>query len=183
MAGRTNLKMKEAKKLKKISMAVRLSLATASLVILILSIFSFTSCCNLSSLADRLIKIQDLSESIPTVKESIDEGTSGSEGEITGEETTSSTEAATTSASEGEAGSQEYGIAYFEVTSSSESDHFEHRVGNIYAVSADGAGKKLIYSDINNKYDLGNIFGASPDGTKILGMLTEGGGEHTVPFV
>ena len=66
-------------------------------------------------------------------------------------------------------------VAYFEVTSSSESNHFEHRVGNIYAVSAGDTDKKLIYSDIENKYDLGNIFGASPDGTKILGMLAEGG--------
>jgi hypothetical protein len=72
-------------------------------------------------------------------------------------------------------GSKEYKVAYFEVTSSSESKHFEHRVGNIYAVSVGGADKKLVYSDIENEFDLGNIFSASPDGTKILGMLADGG--------
>jgi hypothetical protein len=169
--------MKEAKKSKSRRIAGKSFLIAAFLVILTLFVFSFTSCCNLSSLADRFIKTQGSDKSSSTVKESINNngGTPGSEEESTIKEAPSPTEAATKSTPGSEAGTKEYGIAYFEVTSSSESNHFEHRVGNIYAVSADGADKKLIYSDINDKYDLGNIFGASPDGTKILGMLADGG--------
>jgi len=171
---------KEAKKLKIIRVAIKSSCAIAFLIILTLIIFSFTSCCNLSSIASRFLKTQDLSESKSTTEESAgdSDGAPGTESGPAGDETTSASEAAedsTASPSGSGAGSQEYGIAYFEVTSSSESNHFEHRVGNIYAVSADGADKKLIYSDIDNEYDLGNIFGASPDGTKILGMLADGG--------
>lgn len=66
-------------------------------------------------------------------------------------------------------------LAYFEVGSDPQSNHFEHRVGYIYSVNPDVSSKKLIYSDLNEKYDLGFIYGASPDGKKILGMLTEGG--------
>ena len=171
---------KAAKKSKSSRITGKLSLAIASIIILSLFIFSFTSCCNLSSLASKLIKTKDLSKSESTAKESIDNSgsTSAAEGDSAGGQTTSASEAAEappagTSGSDG--GSKEYSIAYFEVTSSSESNHFEHRVGNIYAVSAGDTDKKLIYSDIKNKYDLGSIFGASPDGTKILGMLAEGG--------
>jgi hypothetical protein len=166
--------MKEVKKSKDPGIAGKVFLISAFLIILTLFIFSFTSCCNLSSLASRVIKTQDLSESESTAKDSIGGATSETEGETTGD-TTLPTETGITGATGGEAGVQEYGIAYFEVTSSSESNHFEHRVGNIYAVSADGADKKLIYSDIDNEYDLSNIFSASPDGTKILGMLADGG--------
>ncbi len=172
--------MKEVKKPKNLSIAGKLFISAAFLIVLTLLIFTFTSCCNLSSLADRFIKNTDLNESGPTGQESIsdNESTSQAKEETPGEETTSASEAAeasTAGTSGSSAGTQEYGIAYFEVTSSSESNHFEHRVGNIYAISADGADKKLIYSDIDNEYDLGNIFGASPDGTKILGMLADGG--------
>ena len=136
--------------------------------------------CNLSSLASGFIKTQDLGESEPTAKESTggSNGTSAAEGENAGDEKTSASEtaeASTSGTSGSETGAQKYSIAYFEVTSSSESKHFEHRVGNIYAVSPGGADKKLIYSDIDNEYDLDNVFGASPDGTKILGMLADGG--------
>ena len=187
MTGGVDFKMKEAKKSKRIRIVGKLSQLIAFLVILTLFIFSFTSCCNLSSLADMFIKSRDFSKSDETVKESIDDSDSDndsmsvSEVEMTGEEATSSTEASTINASDSEEGTQEYSVAYFEVTSSSESKHFEHRVGNIYTVSADGEDKKLIYSDIDNysnndnKFDLGSIFGASPDGTKILGMLADGG--------
>ena len=66
-------------------------------------------------------------------------------------------------------------VAYFDVGSSLESDHFEHRVANVFVVNPDGSDKKLIYSDIDEKYDLGFIYSTSPDGKKVLGMLTEGG--------
>ena len=178
--GGTGFMSKAVKKSKSPRITGKLSLAIASILILTLFIFSFTSCCNLSSLASRLIKTKDLSESGLTAKESIDnsESTSATEGDSAGSQTTPASEAAeapTAGPSGSDTGSKEYSVAYFEVTSSSESNHFEHRVGNIYAVSAVGADKKLIYSDIKDKYDLGSIFGASPDGTKILGMLSDGG--------
>lgn len=62
----------------------------------------------------------------------------------------------------------EYQIAYFEVGIDENSNHFEHRVANIYAMSIDGTTKRLIYSDINDKYALTSIYDISPDGTKIL---------------
>lgn len=172
---------KEAKKSRYSGTAGHLFLLISSLIIFTLIVFSFTSCCNLSSLMSGLKKTQNLSESEPASKEGIgdSDNSSKTEGKTNaGDEITSATEDAEVPASDtsgSDTGSQEYGIAYFEVTSSAESNHFEHRVGNIYSVSADGADKKLIYSDIENEYDLGNIFGASPDGTKILGMLADGG--------
>ncbi|MBM3707905.1 MAG: hypothetical protein FJW69_06160 [Actinobacteria bacterium] len=68
-----------------------------------------------------------------------------------------------------------YRVAYFDVGISPDSNHFEHRVANIYSVNSDGSGKKLIYSDIEQDYDMGFIYNTSPDGKKILGMLTEEG--------
>lgn len=63
---------------------------------------------------------------------------------------------------------KEYQIAYLEVGIDKNSTHFEHRVANIYAVRIDGTDKKLIYSDINDKYALNAVYSISPDGTKIL---------------
>jgi hypothetical protein len=167
--------MKEAKNSKSLRIAGKLFILSASLIIFSLFLFSFTSCCNLSSLASRFIKTQELSENEPKAKDSTGGETKPETGEEDkAEETTLPTEPPSGS-SDSVKETPEYGIAYFEVTSSSESKHFEHRVGNIYGVSADGADKKLIYSDIENEFDLGNIFGASPDGTKILGMLADGG--------
>jgi Tol biopolymer transport system component len=171
---------KAAKNSKSLRISGKLFLAIAALITLALFLFSFTSCCNLGSLASRFIKTQDLSESNQTAKEGNGSSgsTSGAEEDASSGQTTPASdaeEAPATEPSGSDTDSKEYSIAYFEVTSSSESNHFEHRVGNIYAVSADGADKKLIYSDIENEYDLGSIFGASPDGTKILGMLADGG--------
>ena len=63
---------------------------------------------------------------------------------------------------------KEYQIAYFEIGIDENSNHFEHRVANIYAVRIDNIDKKLIYSDINDKYALNAVYSISPDGTKIL---------------
>ncbi|MCL6088059.1 MAG: hypothetical protein M1475_06565 [Actinobacteria bacterium] len=68
-----------------------------------------------------------------------------------------------------------YRLVYFEVTSDEKSNHFEHRVANIYSIKIDGDDKRLIYSDINDKYDLGPILSISPDGKKIACMVNEGG--------
>jgi hypothetical protein len=65
-------------------------------------------------------------------------------------------------------------LVYVEITSDPNSNHFEHRVENIYSVAADGSDKELIFSDINEKYDLGPIFSISPDGKKIACKFVEG---------
>jgi hypothetical protein len=65
-------------------------------------------------------------------------------------------------------------LVYAEITSDPDSNHFEHRVENIYSVAADGSDKELIFSDINEKYDLGPIFSISPDGKKIACKFVEG---------
>ena len=66
-------------------------------------------------------------------------------------------------------------LIYLEITSDEKSNHFEHRVANIYSINLDGNNKKLLYSDINDKYDLGPIFDISPDGKKISCMINDGG--------
>src|SRR4030066_2308110 len=61
----------------------------------------------------------------------------------------------------------EYHIAYFQVGSEEASMHFEHRVAKIIAISPDGNGEKVIYTDLNEKYDLSRIYSVSPDSSKI----------------
>ncbi len=68
-----------------------------------------------------------------------------------------------------------YQIAYLEIGISEDSKHFEHRVANIFSAAPDGSGGKLIYSDIGSKYELGWIYGISPDGKKISCGFFEGG--------
>jgi len=70
---------------------------------------------------------------------------------------------------------EKYGIAYFEVGIDENSMHFEYRAAGISAVNPDGTDKRLIYSDLNDKYDLGRIYGVSPDGSRISCGFYEGG--------
>jgi Tol biopolymer transport system component len=65
-------------------------------------------------------------------------------------------------------------LVYVEITSDPNSNHFEHRVENIYSVAVDGSYRELIFSDINEKYDLGPVFSISPDGKKIACKFVEG---------
>src|SRR4030066_948316 len=53
--------------------------------------------------------------------------------------------------------------------------HFEHRVANIIAISPDGRNENVIYTDLNEKYDLSRIYGVSPDSSKISSGFYEGG--------
>ena len=66
-------------------------------------------------------------------------------------------------------------ILYLEIGISEDSLHFEHRIANIYSASPDGPDKRLIYSDINEKYDLGRVYSVSPEGSSILCGFFEGG--------
>ena len=74
-----------------------------------------------------------------------------------------------------EAAETNFKIAYFEVSSAENSNHFEHRVAEIYAISPDGSKKELIYTDLEEKYDLSRIYHVSPDYSKISCGFYEGG--------
>jgi hypothetical protein len=69
----------------------------------------------------------------------------------------------------------DYLAAFLEVGIDENSMHFEHRVAGIYTVSPDGSGKKLIFTDLDEKYDLGRVYGISPDGSMISCGFFEGG--------
>ena len=145
------------------------------LVLLIISLSSISSC---SSIRDLLI-VNTKGEEIPA--ESIEES-SDYKNEEKMEAESYDTEAESTKDRESSinesndtGGSEEYKILYYEVGINENSMHFEHRIASIYAISPDGSGKRLIYSDINEKYDLGRVYGISPDGTKISCALFEGG--------
>jgi len=79
------------------------------------------------------------------------------------------------SGEEEEVKKEEYYIAYFEVGIDENSMHFEHRVANVVAISPDGTDKKLVYTDLNEKYDLNKIYSVSPDSSKISCRFYEGG--------
>jgi Tol biopolymer transport system component len=66
-------------------------------------------------------------------------------------------------------------VLYLEIGISEDSMHFEHRVTSIYSVDPDRSEKRLIYTDINEKYDLGRVYNVSPDGSSILCGFFEGG--------
>ena len=145
------------------------------LVLLIISLSSISSC---SSIRDLLI-VNTKGEEIPA--ESIEES-SDYKNEEKMEAESYDTEAESTKDRESSinesndtGGSEEYKILYYEVGINENSMHFEHRIASIYAISPDGSGKRLIYSDINEKYDLGRVYRISPDGTKISCALFEGG--------
>ena len=70
--------------------------------------------------------------------------------------------------------SDNYKIIYFEVASSAQSNHFEHRVASIYSIKIDGSEKETVYTDLKDKYDFGPVFGISPDGEKISCMINDG---------
>jgi hypothetical protein len=66
-------------------------------------------------------------------------------------------------------------VLYLEIGISEDSMHFEHRIASIYSVDPYGSEKRLIYSDINEKYDLGRVYNVSPDGSSMLCGFFEGG--------
>ena len=70
---------------------------------------------------------------------------------------------------------KDYQIAYFQIGSEDSSMHFEHRVAKIIAISPGGNGENVIYTDLNEKYDLSRIYGVSPDSSKISCGFYEGG--------
>jgi Tol biopolymer transport system component len=76
---------------------------------------------------------------------------------------------------EEESGKKDYQIAYFQVGSEESSMHFEHRVAKIIAISPDGNNEHIVFTDLNEKYDLSRIYDVSPDSSKISCGFYEGG--------
>ena len=75
---------------------------------------------------------------------------------------------------------RDYLVVFLEVGIDENSMHFEHRVAGIYAVSSDGSNERLIFTDLNEKYDLGRIYGISPDGSRIsCGFFEDGRGAYS----
>jgi Tol biopolymer transport system component len=75
---------------------------------------------------------------------------------------------------------RDYLVAFLEIGIDEDSMHFEHRVAGIYAVSPDGSGRRLIFTDLNEKYDLGWIYGISPDGSMMsCGFFEDGRGAYS----
>ena len=158
-----------------------LKIIISTLIILFL-VFSSTSCC---AVASKIIKAA-LSASSGC---SSADNKASSEGCNSDEQTQSSkqTDISKNSGSEDskevsestesmspEASESGLRLVYVEITSDSKSNHFEHRVENIYSVAVDGSYKELIFSDIEEEYDLGPVFSISPDGKKIACKFVEG---------
>jgi Tol biopolymer transport system component len=143
-------------------------------LIILFFLFSSTSC-------SRISKIIKSSIAAGSSESSTDNKINDKEGGQTGnidnssdtgdgkEEVSESTESM--SPEPGEKGTLR--LVYIEITSDSNSNHFEHRVENIYSVAEDGSDKELIFSDINEKYELGPVFSISPDGKKIACKFVE----------
>ncbi|MDD3776686.1 MAG: hypothetical protein PHN32_03665 [Actinomycetota bacterium] len=66
-------------------------------------------------------------------------------------------------------------VIYMEIGTDVQSNHFEHRVANIYSIRVDGSGQELIFSDMDYPWDLGRVYSVSPDGNKIAVSFFEGG--------
>ena len=158
-----------------------LKIIISSLIILFL-VFSSTSC----TVASNIIKaaLAGSSESSSADNKASGEngnsdeqtqnpgqaGNSENSGSEDNKEISESTELVSPEASE----SGNLRLVYVEITSDPNSNHFEHRVENICSVAADGSDKELIFSDINEEYELGPIFSISPDGEKIACKFVEG---------
>ena len=158
-----------------------LKIIISTLIILFL-VFSLTSCCTVAS---KMIKAALSASSRSSSSDNKASSESGNPDEQTqspgqagigenseiedSKEVSESTESMSP-----EASGSGLRLVYVEITSDSKSNHFEHRVENIYSVAADGSDKELIFSDIKEEYDLGPVFSISPDGKKIACKFVEG---------
>jgi hypothetical protein len=152
-----------------------------SALIILFFLFSSTSCCidfkiikaGLAAISGSGSSDNKASKSLDSDAETqspVQTGSSGNSESEDSKEVSESTESMVPEA--GASGNLR--LVYVEITSDSNSNHFEHRVENIYSVAADGSDKELIFSDINEKYDLGPILSISPDGKKIACKFVEG---------
>ena len=140
------------------------------LVIVVIAIFTMTfTGCNLSGILEQAASSASQEEA------------GGDKGDISEETTGARREEDETEEAGNEQNNPEevtgtnFKIAYFEVSSAENSTHFEHRVAEIYAINPDGSEKELIYTDLEEKYDLSRIYHVSPDYSKIDCGFYEGG--------
>ena len=150
-----------------------LKIIISALIILFL-VFSLTSCCAVSSKMVKAALAVSSGSSSSDNKASSESGnpdeqtqSSGQAGIGENSEIEDSKEVSeSTESMSPEASGSGLRLVYTEITSDSKSNHFEHRIENIYSVATDGSFKELIFSDIKEKYDLGPVFSISPDGKK-----------------
>jgi len=141
-----------------------------SALIILFFVFSSTSCCiDFKTIKAGLAAISGSGSSDNKASSESGSSIAGTESPV---QTGSSESTESTAAETGV--SSNLRLVYVEITSDPDSNHFEHRVENIYSVAADGSDKELIFSDINEKYDLGPVFSISPDGKKIACKFVEG---------
>ncbi|MHB1346196.1 MAG: TolB family protein, partial [Candidatus Humimicrobiaceae bacterium] len=143
------------------------------MVLSVLTIFILTSCCFFPNVITSSKTSGNSSSTLETA-DSSNGGTDSSQS--SGDDENAAESSATDSENNGNQSipSDSNRIIYFEVTSSEESNHFEHRVANIYSAKIDGSDKEIVYTDIDDKNDLGQVFNISPDGEKIACMINDG---------
>jgi len=140
-------------------------------LIILLFVFSSASC----TIASNIIKAAFAANSGDSIADNETTGESeNSDEQSQSPEQTDNNNGGPESTSTESDGSGDLRLVYMEITSDANSNHFEHRVENIYSVAADGSDKELIFSDINEEYDLGPVFSISPDGKKIACKFVEG---------
>jgi Tol biopolymer transport system component len=151
------------------------------LVLLMLSVLPLSSCCLITDIVKTAIGNNKSSTTTAIKSEtSLVSTDSNDESDSSGSASIKDNISQDTTGNEGENISQagdssgNYKIIYFEVASSAESNHFEHRVASIYSIDVDGSGKETVYTDLKDKYDLGPVFSISPDGEKIACMINDG---------
>ena len=160
---------------------IRLNILIFLMILLMILVLPLTSCCLIQDLiktaagniktSNVAAETSETSKALTDSNEAVDSSEGASDEENTLKDGVSNEEENT---NQGEDSSENYKIIYFEVTSSAESNHFEHRVASIYSVKIDGSEKETVYTDINDKYDFGPVFDISPDGKKISCMINDG---------
>jgi len=150
------------------------NILTILMVTSILIIFILTSCCLIPNIIGNTGSSGNNENTSETTQGSngITDSSGASGNEENAEEIAEDSKE--DSNSQGGISPDNYRIIYFEVTSSEESNHFEHRVANVYSVKIDGSDKEIVYSDIEDENDLGQVFSISPDGKKIACMINDG---------
>ncbi|MHB1276152.1 MAG: TolB family protein [Candidatus Humimicrobiaceae bacterium] len=144
------------------------------LILSILLVLLLTSCCLIPNIIGSTKTSGNVASTLETTQNS--NGITDSSDTSANEENTEENTVNSIEDNNNQTGisSDNYRIIYFEVTSSEESKHFEHRVANVYSIKIDGSGKEIVYTDIGNENDLGQVFNISPDGEKIACMINDG---------
>lgn len=141
------------------------------LVLLMILVLPLSSCCSIQDIIKTAVgstKTSNAAAASETTQTSTDStDLSDSSGSTSDKENT-------TQDTVNNEGGNNYKIVYFEVASSAESNHFEHRVASIYSIKIDGSEKETVYTDLKDKNDLGPVFNISPDGEKIACMINDG---------